>query len=139
MPVSQKNKSLKKSTKNNRSKKTNKNMNMKKMRGGASQAYIIIKDKDTNRIEVKNALDYQANALEENIINDAVDGPHRYKRVEHSYRNGTIKFSIIKTNTNIVDFPQLDFNDEISLYNFIRSDGSNTFISQNRNTLTKLI
>ena len=114
-------------------------MNMKKMRGGASQAYIIIKDKDTNRIEVKNALDYQANALEENIINDAVDGPHRYKRVEHSYRNGTIKFSIIKTNTNIVDFPQLDFNDEISLYNFIRSDGSNTFISQNRNTLTKLI
>ena len=139
MPVSQKNKSLKKSTKNNRSKKTNKNMNMKNMRGGASQAYIIIKDKDTNRIEVKNALDYQANALEENIINDAVDGPHRYKRVEHSYRNGTIKFSIIKTNTNIVDFPQLDFNDEISLYNFIRSDGSNTFISQNRNTLTKLI
>ena len=139
MAFSQKSKSLKKSKKNNRSKKTNKNMNMKKMRGGASQAYIIIKDKDTNRIEVKNALDYQANALEENIINDAVDGPHRYKRVEHSYRNGTIKFSIIKTNTNIVDFPQLDFNDEISLYNFIRSDGSNTFISQNRNTLTKLI
>jgi len=142
MPVSQKSKSLKKSkksTKNNRSKKTNKNMNMKKMRGGASQAYIIIINKNTNRSEVKNALDYQANALEENIINDAVDGPHRYKKVEHSYRDGTIKFSIIKTNTRIVDFPQLDFDDEKSLYSFIRSDGSDTYISQNRNTLLKLI
>ena len=62
-----------------------------------------------------------------------------YKEVKHSYRNGTINFSIIKTNTRIVDFPQLDFNEQKSLYTFIRTDGSTSFISQDRNTLLKLI
>jgi len=140
MPISQKSKSLKKSKKskkNNRSKKTKNNI--KNMRGGGSEAYIIITNRDTNAREVKPAYDYQANALEENIINDAVDGPHKYQMVKHSYRNGTINFSIGKQNTSMIDFSKLSFNEQKSLYILIRSDRTQTYISQNKEALDNII
>ena len=89
---------------------------------------------------MKPARDYQANALEENIINDAVDDQRsKYKEVNHSYRDGTIEFRIIKTNTRVVDFPQLNLNEQKSLYTLVRDDGSTNYISQNRDTLVKLL
>ncbi len=102
--------------------------------GGASEAYILV-DK-----QVKPARDYQANALEENIINDAVDDQRsKYKEINHSYRDGTIEFKIIKTHTRLHEYPMLNFNEQKSLYTLIRDDGSTNYISQNRDTLVKLL
>jgi len=135
MPVSHKSKSLKKSRKNNRSNKTKNNI--KKMKGGASQAFIIIVE--NNERKVVPAYDYQANALEENMINDAVSGEHQFKEVNHSYRNGKIKFSIVKQNTRIIGFDKLDVKHQMSLYVFIRADKTRTYISQNKEALQAII
>ena len=144
MAVSTKRKNSLKSKSNSKTRKQFKKFrksrkNVIKMRGGASEAYIIITDINTNTRVVKAATNYQANALEENIINDAVVGPHQYGEVKHSYRNNTIKFSIIKQNTRIIDFDELNFNEQKSLYVFIRNDGTQTYISQNSEALEKII
>ena len=138
MPVSHKSKSLKKSRKNNRSNKTKNNI--KKMKGGGSEAFIIIVNKNNVR-EVVSAHDYQANALEENIINDKHISKHQFKEVNHCYYtiNGTNKFRIVKQDTRYVGFDKLDVKYLNDLYVFIREDGTTTYISQNNQALQAII
>ena len=59
--------------------------------------------------------------------------------MEHSYYGGTVKFTIRKANTRIIDYPGLSYQEELSLYILIREDGSSSYISQNQDALTKLI
>jgi len=131
MPVSHKRKDSKKSSK--KAYKNNNSSNMIKMKGGGSEGFIIVNN------EVLPARKYQANALEENIINDAVSGPHQYKEIKHSYMNGTVVFTIVKTNTRIIEYPQLTFKQTQLLYTFINNDGKSTYISQDEDTLVKLL
>ena len=92
---------------------------------------------ENNERKVVPAHDYQANALEENMINDA--GEHQFKEVNHSYRKGTINFSIVKQDTRIIGFDKLDVKHQMSLYVFIRADKTRTYISQNKEALQAII
>lgn len=104
-------------------------------KGKSIKAYIIIDNK------VSDARDYQADALEKTI--NTKTGKQLYEPMEHIYENGTIKFSIVKQNTRLADgfgvYDNLSFNEIKSLYVFTREDGTNTYISQNCETLVKLL
>jgi len=103
----------------------------------AQKAYIIIDNK------VLEARDYQADALIKTIKEKT--GKKIYEIMEHVYicENGTIKFSIVKQETRLADgfgvYEHLSFTEKQSLYVFTREDGTNTYISQNRETLVKLL
>ena len=99
------------------------------------KAYIIIDNK------VLDARDYQADALEKTIKEKT--GNKIYEPMEYIYENETIKFSIVKQETRLADgfgvYDDLSFSEKQSLYVFTREDGTNTYISQNRETLIKLL
>ena len=129
--------------KNNKSKKSKrfiqnskKRSNIKKMIGGLVKAFILIDDLLAKKNNVFEARDYQADALEKTINNYTTKSQ---SMMEHSYYDGTIKFSIIKVNTKLVEIPNLDYEEQLSLYILKREDGSSSYISQNKNALMKLI
>ena len=128
--------------KNNKSKKSKrfiqnskKRSNIKKMIGGA-KAFILIDNLLTKKSNVSEARNYQEDALENTINNYTIN---KQTTMEHSYYGGTVKFTISKVNTRVVDYPDLNFKEGLSLYILIREDGSSSYISQNQDALTKLI
>ena len=59
--------------------------------------------------------------------------------MKHSYDDDTITFTISKVNTRIVEIPELNFDEQKSLYVLIRNNGTSSYMSQVSSTLEKMI